>query len=567
MEPPPRPPAAPSRATDPFQNRLFRALWTASLVSSLGTWIQQIANGWLMTSLAPQPLMVSLVEVCNALPMFLLALPAGALADLVDRRRYLLATQTSMMVVAVLMGVLTWTDQITPGLLLAGTFAMSLGVAMNSPGWHSVTPEIVSREHLAGAIALNGLAINGAKAVGPALGGLILLWLGPAAAFFLNAVSFSAVLAVLLVWKRRLPPDNSPPERFASALRVGLRHVRHSQRLKAAIRRSTSFLLSSTALWALLPLLCRQSYNLGPQGYGAMIACFGLGAVTGTVVILPRLKHRYSINTIVTGGWLVFALALLGLARLDPGWQTALSMFVGGACWLCIMAQLHLCVQSSAPRWVQARAMSIYLLYFFGAACVGSALWGLVATHFGVREALAGAAVALLLTSLSGLWAPLSSGVAINLEPSRAWPQPDVAIEPPAEHGPVLVTVEYQIEPRDASAFRQAAQALQAFRLQNGAMRWGLFVDIADPTRYREVYLEEDWGSHLRQHERVSTYETEVASKVYAFHRDPEMPPVTHYAHCGNGFPSGKERPVPRVYRTTAQGVPLWFIDDLISAE
>lgn len=567
MQPADTPTAPPLRATDPFQNRLFRALWTASLVSSLGTWVQQIANGWLMTTLAPEPLLVSLVEVCNALPMFLLALPAGALADLVDRRRYLLATQTSMMVVAVLMGVLTWTSSITPGLLLVGTFTMSLGVAMNSPGWHSVTPEIVSREHLAGAIALNGLAINGAKAVGPALGGLILLWFGPAAAFFLNALSFSAVIAVLLVWKRRNLPVNVPPERLGPALRVGLRHVRHSQRLRAAIRRSTMFLLSSTALWALLPLLCRQSYNLGPQGYGLMIACFGLGAVTSTVAILPRLRHRYQVNTIVTGGWIAFALALLGLALLDPGWQTALSMFVGGACWLAIMAQLHLCVQSSAPRWVQARAMSVYLFWFFGAACVGSALWGLVASRYGVREALGYAAVMLLLTSLSGVWSPLTSSVAFNLEPSRAWPQPEVAIEPPAEHGPVLVTVEYQIDPRDAPAFREAAEVLRAFRLQNGARQWGIFVDIADPTRYREVYLEEDWGSHLRQHERVSAYETEVASKVYAFHRNPDMPPVTHYAYCGRGFPSGTERPVPRVYRTTSRGVPLWFVDDLIGEE
>jgi MFS family permease len=552
------------RPWEPFRNRLFRALWTASLVSSLGTWMQQIANGWLMTTLAPKPLLVSLVEVANALPMFLLALPAGALADVVDRRRYLLATQCWMMLTAAIMGGLTLTGHITPSRLLIGTFVMSLGVAMNSPGWHSVTPEVVTREDLPGAVALNGLSINGAKAVGPAVAGLVLLWFGPAVAFFLNAVSFLAVISVLLVWRRRNLPVNIPPERFFSALRVGMRHVRHSAKLRTVLGRSTTFLLSSTALWALLPLLCSKDYGLGPQGYGIMVACFGFGAVSGTVVLLPRLKARFSVNGIVTGAWLVFALALMGLAKLQGDYGAALSMLVGGASWLSIMAQLHLVVQSSAPRWVQARAMSIYLLFFFGAACVGSALWGLVAERLGVRMALELASISLFVSSLSGFWAPLRSGESVNLEPSHAWPKPDVAVGPPADHGPVLVTVEYQIDPKDATAFRAAAENLRAFRYQNGAMQWGIFVDIEDPTKYREVYLEEDWGAHLRQHERVTAYETEVARHVYAFHRGPEMPPVFHFAYCDRSFPSGNERPIPREYRTTSRGVPLWFVDDLI---
>lgn len=554
---------APPSPLDPFQNRLFRALWTASLVSSLGTWVQQIANGWYMTTLAPEPILVSLVEVCNALPMFLLALPAGALADVVDRRRYLLATQSWMMVTAATMGFLTLTDRLTPAGLLAGTFLMSIGVAMNSPGWHAVTPEVVQREHLAGAVALNGLSINGAKAVGPALGGLILLWFGPALAFFLNALSFLAVISVLLVWRRRIPEHNAPPERFLPALRVGVRHVRHSTRLRAAITRCTVFLLSSSALWALLPLLCSQSYRFGPQGYGMVMASFGLGAVLGTVLLLPRLKTRLSTDRLVTGGWLVFAAVLLALAWLDQGLAIGLAMLLGGASWLCIMAQLHFVVQSSAPRWVQARAMSVYLLCFFGAAALGSAVWGLVAAEFGVRQAIAWAGMSLAVSSLSAFWAPLRGQETFNLEPSRAWPDPDVAINPPLEHGPVLVTVEYQVEPKEAEAFRRSIEALRAFRHQNGAARWGVFVDIADPTKYREVYLEEDWGSHLRQHERVTAHETEVASRVYAFHRGDGMPAVTHYAYCGHGFPSGSERPVPRSYPTTPQGIPLWFVDDL----
>lgn len=556
-------------AWEPLRLPLFRALWTASLVSSLGTWIQQLANGWLMTSLKPEPLMVSLVEVANTLPMALLALPAGALADLIDRRHYLLVTQSWMLLTSALMGFLTFTGRMTPGLLLLSTFAMGLGVALNSPGWHSVTPEVVPRNSLSSAIALNGLAINGARAVGPALGGVILLWYGPAVAYFLNSLSFLGVILVLATWKREKPPSQVPPERFGSALKVGLRHVRHSPRLRTVIFRATSFLVCSSALWATLPLLCQQEYGFGPKGYGSMIASFGVGAVLGALVILPFLRRNFSLNQIVSGCWLLFAGVLFTLSSLDGGWYPLLAMVTGGACWLCMLANLHLVVQSSAPAWVQARAMSIYLLCFFTAASLGSAIWGSVAQQLGIMLALKISAGVLTVTSLSGLVAPLASSESHNLEPSQAWPHPDVTLEPPLDHGPVLVTVEYQIDPQDAPAFREAAEKLRTFRYQNGVLQWGIFVDIADPTKYREVYLEESWGAHLRQHERVTAYETEVASKVYAFHKGPTMPPVFHYAYCNDRFPqeTSEKRPPARSYPTTSRGVPLWFMDDLANFE
>jgi MFS family permease len=563
------PPPSPRGAWEPLRHPLFRALWMASLVSSLGTWIQQVANGWLMTNLRPEPLMVSLVEVANTLPMALLALPAGALADLIDRRRYLLATQSWMLLASGLMGYLTYSGQMTAPLLLVCTFSMGVGVALNSPGWHSVTPEVVPRQSLSSAIALNGLAINGARAVGPALGGFILLAAGPAAAFFLNSASFMAVITVLLFWKRPRVAPNAPPERFLSALKVGLRHVRHSPRLRAALLRSTSFLICSSSLWALLPLICKNQYQYDPRGYGYMIASFGLGAVLGVVVLLPRLRQSLTLNQIVTGAWLLFASGLFSLSWMDGGWLPLLPMLVGGACWLCILANLHLVVQTAAPSWVLARAMSIYLLCFFTAASTGSFLWGTVAQQAGLMSTLRMASVLLLLTSLSGLLAPLASSEGQDLEPSKAWPHPDVTLPPPLDHGPVLVTVEYIIDPEDAPAFREAAEKLRAFRYQNGVLQWGIFVDIADPTQYREVYLEENWGAHLRQHERVTAYETEVASKVYAFHKGPTMPPVYHYAFCNDRFPNDgpSGRPQARSYPTTSRGVPLWFVDDLSTFE
>lgn len=552
-------------AWEPLRHPLFRALWTASLVSSLGTWIQQLANGWLMTRLQPEPLMVSLVEVANTLPMALLALPAGAIADMVDRRRYLLVTQSWMLLASATMGYLTYRGQMTAGLLLLCTFAMGMGVALNSPGWHSVTPEVVPRQSLSSAIALNGLAINGARAVGPALGGFILLAAGPAAAFFLNSASFLAVIVVLLFWNRPRVEPKAPPEKFVSALKVGVRHVRHSPRLRTALLRSTSFLVCSSSLWALLPLVCKDQFHYDPRGYGSMIASFGLGAVLGAVVVLPRLRQSLTLNQIVSGASVLFAGVLFCLSSLEGGWLPLLPMLLGGACWLCILANLHLVVQSAAPPWVLARAMSIYLLCFFAAASSGSFLWGLVAQSAGLMPTLRVASGLLLLISLGGLIAPLASSEAQNLEPSKAWPHPDVTLEPPLDHGPVLVTVEYKIEPQDAAAFREAAEKLRTFRYQNGVLQWGIFVDIADPTQYREVYLEESWGAHLRQHERVTTYETEVASQVYAFHRGPSMPPVYHYAFCNDRFPSEapESRPRARSYPTTSRGVPLWFVDDI----
>jgi MFS family permease len=558
-----------SRPWEPLKQPLFRALWTASLISSLGTWVQQVANSWLMTSLKPEPMMVSLVQVATTLPMALLALPAGALADLLDRRRYLLVTQTWMALASATMGVLTWTGRMTPGLLIASTFGMGLGVALNNPGWHSVTPEVVPRQSLPNAVALNGLAVNGARAVGPALGGLVLFLAGPATAFFLDAASFLAVIMVLFSWRRQPMNPNVPPEKFTSALKVGIRHVRHSPPLRAALLRSTSFLISSSALWALLPLICSQEYGYSEIGYGAMLAGFGIGAVLGAIVLLPRLRQHLRINQIVTSAWLSFACVFWALSSIKGGWLPILPMLIGGSCWLCILANLHLVVQSSAPLWVQARAMSIYLLFFFAAASTGSGLWGVVAQHLGLMTALRISAAVLTLTSLSGLIAPLQSGEQQNLEPAKAWPHPDVTLEPPLDHGPVLVTVEYQIEADDAAAFRAAAENLRAFRYQNGVLQWGIFVDIADPSKYREVYIEENWGSHLRQHERVTAYETEVASKVYAFHKGPTMPPVFHYAYCNARFPSEAPgaTPAPRSYPTTTRGVPLWFVDDIAAFE
>lgn len=561
-----RPSAPSSRAQGgawkPLGNPLFRALWIASLISSLGTWIQQVATSWLMTTLHPQPFLVSLVQVATTLPMALMALPAGVLADKFDRRLYLLATQTWMAAGALGMAILAANGIMTPEWLLGCTFFMGLGVALNSPAWHALTPEIVPRSDLPQAIALQGLILNGAKAIGPALGGAILLWRGPSWAFLLNALSFLAVIAVLLSWKRQAPIQTLPPEPVFIALKAGFRFVRHSPHLRIGITRASIFLLGSSSLWALLPLISREEYHTDEWGYGVLIASFGGGAIL-LALILPRLRHKLSLNRLATLATLIFSSCLISLANLAGGWPTYVVMMLAGAAWLSVLSGLHLVIQSSAPPWVQARAMSIYLLFFFTAASLGSAIWGGVAQHYGLRQSLNFAAGILFVSTFVTRFLPLHSRETISLHPSSAWAQPKVTLAPPLEHGPIVIVVEYEIDPLEAASFQKAVHELRNLRLQNGALRWGLFVDLANRGRYQEVYVEESWGNHLRQHERISEYEQDLAKTIYAFHQGPNLPKVFHYATCDQQFPRRSNKPglPPRVYPATTGGVPLWFTD------
>lgn len=516
-----------------------------------------------MTTLSPDPFLVSLIQVLTTLPMFVLALPAGTLADLLDRRRYLLFTQMWMLAASGTMAYLTWREFMTPELLLLTTFLMSIGVALNSPGWHSVTPEVIERELLPGAVSLNGMAINCARALGPALAGAILLYFGPSMAFLLNSLSFVAVITVLMRWKRRGPQTSAPPENFFPAVRGGVRHVKHSPWLRTIIIRAPLFLLSTSALWALIPILCKESYGYGPRRYGLLLAIFGAGAVIGGVKILPIARRKWNIDLLVTVFWLLFAASMTMLATSHSFLQASVGMLLAGISWLCVLSSFHYVVQSSAPPWVQGRAMSIYLLFFFGAASSGSAVWGYLAKQFGLREIYLAASVMLVITSISRFLAPISSAEDHNLDPSKAWPDPEIEQELPLDHGPIMVVVEYEIEEEDAPEFRQALEKLRSFRHQNGVVRWNYFVSLENPRIYKEVYFEESWAAHLRHHERVTSFETETAAKAYAFHRGEGMPPVYHYANCDERFPREGETstPTPRKYTTDSRGIPLWFVD------
>src|SRR5581483_10935245 len=325
----PMPDAPSSSALSPLRQPLFRAVWLAAVVSNVGTWMHDTSAAWLMTSLSPSPLMVALMQTAMSLPFFLLALPAGALADVVDRRRVLLGTQGWMLAAAAALGVLALSGRTTPWSLLGLTFALGLGAAMNAPAWQAITPELVPREDLAPAVALNGVAVNVARAVGPALGGLLVAAIGPGGVFLLNAASFVGVIAVLAAWRRPAPDGGLPAERVVGAILAGVRYVRHAAPVRTVLVRTAAFVLSASGIWALLPLVARRRLGLGAVGYGLLLGCLGAGAIVGAAV-LPRLRRRLGVERLLVGATLLFAgaSATLGVGRAVPA--AALALIAAG---------------------------------------------------------------------------------------------------------------------------------------------------------------------------------------------------------------------------------------------
>jgi MFS family permease len=521
-------PGPPSGASAPLAQPLFRALWIAALVSNVGTWMQDVGASWLMTSLTTSPILIALVQAATTLPVFLLALVGGALADVVDRRRLLIATQSWMLLVSAALGVLTVLRLTTAGTLLGFTFLMGLGAALNAPAWQAIIPELVPRRDLPAALALNGLAINLARAVGPALGGVIVASAGPGAVFLLNAVSFVGVVVVLFRWPR--PPGRSllPAERLLGAIQAGLRYARHAPDLHAVLVRSFAFIICGSALWALLPTLVRFEMGRGAVAYGLLLGCLGAGAVTGALE-MPALRRRFTTDRLATIGTSVFALALLALALL-PGFGVAcVAMVAAGAAWLVLLTGFNASAQSALASWVRGRGLAVYLLVFFGGMAGGSWLWGLVAAHAGPHAALVAAALGLVVGLAATARFRLPAGEGPDLAPSRHWPAPAVVGAADADRGPVLVTVEYRIDPGNAEAFARAMRDVRRIRLRDGAFRWDLLVDPADPGRYVESFMVESWLEHLRQHERITMADREVERRARAYHVGPAPPVVSHF--------------------------------------
>jgi len=354
--------------------------------------MQNVGAGWLMTQLTTSPLMVSLVQAASAIPVFLVVLPAGALADMIDRRRLLLFTQTWMVVAAAILGVLTLFGAVTPWMLLFFTFLMGVGAVMNDPAWQAITPEVVSPERHASAVALNSAGFNVARAVGPALGGVAVAASGSGWSFLLNAASFFGVILFLYRWKRAPHISLLPKRRVGAAITEGFRYVQGAKQVKSVLIRTGAFSFGASSLLALLPVICQPH---GAQGYGFLLTCFGLGALAGAAV-LPRLRLQYSVDGLVIGATILFAMLTFAAGQVHIFEWLCLVLFTAGAAWIGILACFNVVAQTMCPSWMRARALSMYLLVLQGGMAIGSALWGAVAARQGVPAALAWSALAML---------------------------------------------------------------------------------------------------------------------------------------------------------------------------
>jgi len=505
----------------PLRHAVFRSLWLANIVTALGTWMQNTGAGWLMTSLSPDALSVSLVQAATIFPVLLLALPAGALADTMDRRLFLIGTQVWTMCAAVVLAGLTYAGMINATGLIALTFAIGMGSAMYQPAWGATVPEVVPRQDLVQAIALNGIGFNLARALGPALGGVLLLFGGPALTFSLYAASFLASIGALLAWRRAAQRSTLPREHLLSAMRAGMRFTRHTPAMQAAMVRAIAYFLPSAAPWALLPLIVREQLGLGAGSFGLLLGMMGVGGVTSGM-LLPLLRGRAGRGTTVFGSSL-FSCAGMACIASSHHWAPAgLGMLLFGVGWVAAASTVQAAAQLVAPPWVRARALGIYQLAFNGALAFGSMLWGWLGDALGLQATMAIAAVAIAAMAFAvrsySLDQPNASLAQAPAPPMPEDPAPEIAPMLPRSRGRILETMRYRVAPADRDVFLEAMEHVQHARGRAGALDWRLYEDVAHPDGWLEAWAMQNWTDHLREANRLSESDHQVLARVSAFH-------------------------------------------------
>ncbi|WP_426502156.1 MFS transporter [Dactylosporangium sp. McL0621] len=517
---------APASTWSPLRIGVFRVLWLAVLGSQVGTWMQTVGAQWLLVDRPGAPALVSLVQTAGTLPVVLLALPAGVLADSLDRRRLLIWVQLFMLAIGVLLTGLTMAGQMTPPLLLALTFGLGCGMAMTNPTYQALIPELVPRAQLPSAAALGSVSVNLARAVGPAVAGVLIAHTGVAAVFGINAASFLLFAVVLFFWRRHPEPDEMLPEPFLAALRAGGRYVRHSPTLRRFLFRIELFVLPAVALWALLPVLASRRLHMGAGGYGLLLAALGAGAVGGAVM-LPKLREALSDNRMLGIGSAIYALALAAVALVREPAVVVAALVPAGFAWIAVLSNANAGLQLFLPNWVRARGLGTYQSAFFGGQALGAFGWGLLAQHAGLVPALlVAAAMTAAGAATIPLW-PLIDTRHLDREPATFWPEPRLTVEPDRFAGPVVVEVTYAIAPENEPAFLAAAGALRRTRMRTGAVRWGLFRAGEVAGEMVEVYVVLTWDEHLRQHAgRLTGADREIDLRVQALSERP--PTVVH---------------------------------------
>lgn len=513
-------------ALRPLQGAVYRGLWLAWLVANLTMWSHDVAAAWLMTQLTDSAVMVALVQTASTLPVFMLGIASGAMADIVDRRRWFAATQLWVSVNALLLALLAMLGALNAPLLLVLTFVNGIGLAARWPVFSAIVPEVVPREHLGPAMALGGISMNLARVIGPVIAGALLAASGPAVVFALNAVFGMVAFFLVLRWKSQPKTSALPGERFVGAMRVGLQHVRESPRMRIAIARVFLFFLQSSALLAMLPLVARNAGG-GAGLYTLLMSSMGVGAIAAALQF-PKWREKLSNDAFVKYGTVVHALVSTLAVTVPTPWITVPAVALAGAAWISTTNTLVTSAQMALPNWVRARGMSIYQMALMGGTAIGAGLWGQVASWTGVAHAVVAAALTgVLLLFATRRWS-VGWDAAEDLSPQPARPV-EVAIEVQPDDGPVMVVVEYLIDPERADEFARVMQATRRARLRQGALSWGLFRDAGVPGRYVESFVDETWVEHLRRQERFTAADEELRARRLAFHRGPMPPTVKRY--------------------------------------
>ncbi len=511
----------------PLRHPAFRILMLGNVAILLGGWMQDIAVAWLMTSLAPEPMMVALLQTAIYLPFVLLSLPAGALADIFNRRTVLICAQIWVFVGVIILGLLTLNGAMTAWLLLLLLFLIGLGWAMYSPAWNALAPELVPREELESAIALGAASFNFCRGIGAALGGFVVAASGPGTAILINAATMILMLWALSWWKPVRAESYAPAERVIGAMKAGMRYVRHSAALRAVIIKTIVFVACASAIWSFLPLMAKQQYGLNAIEYGLVLSLFGIGNLLGAT-LLPFSRKHLSMDRLYMVSALIFAGAMCTLPFIHNFLFACITMFFAGLVWIMVNAALNAGVLTSVPAWVRARAIAFFLLTFQGCLAGGSLFWGTFASYTSMPIALLTASALLVVGTICSAPFKVVSSENNDLRTSRTIPEPNIIKDPHPDHGPVLVTVEYMIDPETMPNFRKTMAALEILRRRNGAYQWYLFGDLAIAGRYVETFFVENWGEYLRHMQRGTVDDNNAEKRANEFHLGDEPPPISH---------------------------------------
>ena len=527
--PNPTPPPAneASGSFAPLQQKLFAVLWVATVIGNTGSFVRDVASSWIMTDLSPSPTAVALVQAAASAPAFLLAIPAGVLSDILDRRKFLICIQLLLASVSITLMTLSAMGMQTVFSLIALTFLGGIGAALMGPTWQAIVPELVGKKDLKSAVALNSLGINISRAIGPALGGMVLAGLGASVTYGVDVISYVFVIAALLWWPRPKAEQDDLTERFAGAFRAGLRYAFASRELHVVLLRAFLFFALASSVWALLPLVARQLLGGGAGFYGILLGAVGVGAIGGAF-LLPKLCSKLSSDGLLLLSAIVTAAVMAFLAIAPAQWMAVVALLLLGTAWITALTTLNGVAQAILPNWVRGRALAVYLTVFNGAMTFGSLGWGFTAKAIGVPYTLLAGAAGLVVMALIAHRIKLPEGEA-DLAPSNHWPEPLLEAEVDNDRGPVMIQITYHVEHAQQEAFLKALARLSAERRRDGAYAWGVVQDAAAHNTFVEWFQVESWAEHLRQHKRVTQHDADVQSDVLQYHSGSEPPEVKHY--------------------------------------